>query len=87
MFMKLPKGVTSAGYGGKEYQPDKTGIIEVPDDAVRELTRHGLVVVNAPAEEEPEKKVAAGANGVKSLSIDSMSKSKDLTPIKGKTKK
>lgn len=53
--MLLPQGVSSVGYGGDSYIPDKNGVVEVPDDAVYELMRHGLTITSKPVEKPPEK--------------------------------
>jgi len=61
MFMKLPKHATSVGYGGKEITPDRKGVVEVPDEAVEELKRHGLTPCGPPdPEEEKEEKGKKG---------------------------
>ena len=56
-FMKLPKGTTSVGYGGKEYPPNKQKVVEVPDEAVEQLLRHGLTYVDPPDEETEEERI------------------------------
>lgn len=49
MFFKLPPDVTSFGWGGNEYTPDKKGIIEIEAEAKEQAERHGLVEVGKPA--------------------------------------
>ena len=57
MYFQLPKGVTSVGVEGKEYKPDENGIVSLPDlssETIKELGRHGLVLVGAPKLKAPE---------------------------------
>ena len=43
--MKAPKGATFVGFEGVEY-PIKKGVVEVPDEAVEALSRHGFVRID-----------------------------------------
>lgn len=49
--LKAPQGVTSASFGGEEFQVNKAGIVTVPPEAVAALADHGFKPV---AGAEPE---------------------------------
>jgi hypothetical protein len=50
MKMKAPKGASGCSFNGTEYECDKRGIVDVPDEAVAELVPHGFTPVGDKAD-------------------------------------
>lgn len=41
--MKAPEGCTGCSFNGEEFEVDKDGNVDVPEEAVAELSSHGFV--------------------------------------------
>lgn len=51
--MKAPEGATSASFNGDTFDVNaKTGVVEVPEEAVEDLKSHGFTLVPAQAKGE-----------------------------------
>lgn len=46
--LKAPEGSTGCSHDGKEYEVDKDGLVDVPDEAVADLLPHGYVPAPVP---------------------------------------
>lgn len=49
--LKAPEGCKSCSHDGIEFEVDKNGVVDVPDEAVADLFNHGFT----PAKAEPVK--------------------------------
>lgn len=58
MWLKAPKNMPSVSVGGIEYKVDKSGLVEVPDEAGKELLGHGLTAASAPDAKGVKEKVS-----------------------------